>query len=102
MTRAQECMIRKFRRDAETCFNWMEVKQFDVEENEYFVSVYAVIGSPTDEGTLAAVYCRERVHVFIGKRGGMTIPVSKKRKDGTYKHYTKKYSTFLSASIDQR
>ena len=102
MTKAQERKVKLIRRDAETCFSFTEVKQFDVEENEYFVSVYAVIGSPNDEGTLAAVFCRDRVHVFIGKRGGMTIPVNKRLKNGKFRHYTKKYTSFLSAAIDQR
>lgn len=102
MTKAQERSVAKIRRQAETEFNWTEVKEFEVTENEYFVSVCAVIGMPDDEGTMAAILCRDRIHVFIGKRGAITYPVSKLLKNGNWKHYYKKYRSFLGTAIDQR
>ena len=54
-----------------------EVKTFDVEENEYFVSVYIVTGRKNDSGTLAAALCRKYRHAFIGKNGGISYMNSK-------------------------
>lgn len=102
MTKAQERKVKMLRRQAETEFSFTEVKTFEVEENEYFVSVYAVIGLPEDEGTMAAVFARDSIHVFIGKKGGITYPVSKQLKNGQWKHYTKRYERFLATSLDQR
>lgn len=102
MTKTQERKIGMVRRQAETVMSWTELKSFEVTDCGSFVAVVAEAGSPGDEGTLAEVFCRYRVHVFIGPRGAMTIPVTKKLKSGEYKHYYKKYTSFLSAAIDQR
>lgn len=102
MTKAQQRKVDLIRRQAEKEFSFTELKRFEVTENEYFVSVFAEIGMPNDEGTMAAVFARDSVHVFIGKRGGMRYPVHKALKDGTFKFYQKPYKSFLSTSIDQR
>ena len=98
MTKAQERKVNMIRRDAETCFKDMEIKKFEVTDCEYFVAVVAEIGMPEDEGTLAAVFCRYHAQVFIGKRGGMRVPMHKKNGD----YYTKKYRNFFSAAYDQK
>ena len=51
-----------------------EIKTFEVEENEYFVSVYFVTGRKNDEGTMASILCRKYRHAFIGKNGGIRTP----------------------------
>jgi hypothetical protein len=47
------------------------VKEFEVEESEHFLIIYSVTGLKNDEGTMAAVFARDRRHIFIGKRGGI-------------------------------
>lgn len=78
MTKAQELTIEKIKK-AIPEFDYYnsdeyEIKQFEVEENEYFVSVYFVTGMKNDEGTMAAVICRKYRHCFIGKNGGIRVP----------------------------
>lgn len=57
-----------------------EVKKFEVTDCDYFISVVVETGIKNDEGTLAAIYCRDRAHLFIGKRGAITYPVYKNGK----------------------
>ena len=64
-----------------------EIKEWEVEENEYFVSVVIVVGMKGDEGTLAQAFARERCHIFVYKGGKMNYPICRKKKDGTCKHY---------------
>ena len=52
-----------------------EIKEYTVEEMENFLSVVLEVGMIEDEGTLAQVFGRDRVHLFIGKRGGITYYV---------------------------
>lgn len=59
-----------------------EIKRYEVEECHYFVSVFLEVGQKNDEGTLASIICRDKVQLFIGKRGGITYPV--KSKQGKY------------------
>lgn len=108
MTRSQEKAIARIRalaeKHAEGCFREGELKKWKIDENEYFVAVYVEIGMKNDEGTLAEVFCRDAAHLFVGKRGGITYPVSKTYKNGKYKHYTKKFEGYsiLQAVVDQR
>ncbi|MCR5295137.1 MAG: hypothetical protein K6E30_08230 [Lachnospiraceae bacterium] len=108
ITKAQEKAIAQIKRLAEkehgTHCNKYEFKEFTVSENEYFVSVVVEIGMIGDEGTMAEIYCRDRAHLFIGPRGGITYPVSKKMKDGSWKHYFKRFGGYsiLQASLDQK
>ena len=57
-----------------------EIKQWEVEEYETFVSLVVEVGMIGDENTYAAIYARDRLHVFIGKKGGVTIPIYKSNK----------------------
>ena len=81
-----------------------EIKKFEIHENEYFVAVVVETGMKDDEGTMAEILCRDSAQLFIGKRGGITYPVSKKMADGKYKHYTKRFEGYslLQAVVDQR
>lgn len=102
MTKAQEIAIERIRKAAENMHgkkyaDEYEFKKWEIIENEYFVSLVLEVGRKNDEGTMAAVLCRDHIHLFIGKRGGITYPVSKNGK-----HYTKRFSTLLTAAIDQR
>ena len=106
-TKAQDKAIAKIERLAkELCWNpdKYEIKKFEVTEGEYFVNVIVETGMKDDEGTLAEVFCRDRAQLFVGKRGGITYPVSKQTKDGHYKHYTKRFEGYsiLQAVCDQR
>ena len=108
MTKSQERALNKIKRLAEKWanegFEDGELKKWDVEENEYFVSVIVEIGGKNDEGTQAEVFARDRAQLFIGKCGGVTYPVYKRLKNGTYKHYTKTFKGYsiLQAVVDQR
>ena len=78
MTRAQERTIEKIKKDI-PYFDFYnsdeyEIKKFEIEANEYFVSVYFVTGRKNDEGTMAEVLCRKYRHGFIGKNGGIIVP----------------------------
>ena len=79
MTRSQEKAVQTFRRTVERellLSEDYEVKMFEVEDIGHFVSVVFETGLKNDEGTLASVFGRERGHIFIGKKGGITYPVS--------------------------
>ncbi len=99
MTDRQERMVNRIKREAEECFDSYEIKNFEVEENEFFVSVLIEIGTPGDEGTLAEAFCRYRVLVFIGKRGGTRIPCHKFLKNGEIKCFYRKYTEFFSSAL---
>ena len=80
-----------------------EFKEFEIIEYDHFISLYFVVGMKNDEGTYASIVCRDRGQLFIGKRGGITYPVTKKLKNGTYKHYYKSYKHNIhSVIVDQR
>jgi len=50
-----------------------EYKEWEVQDHDYgMVSIVAEVGMKNDEGTMAAVFCRARKHVFIGKKGGFS------------------------------
>lgn len=77
MTQAQERRVEMIRKEIEKEFFPMhrnpEVKQFQVEELECgIVSLIAEVGSVNDSGTYAAILCRERIHVFIGRKGSIS------------------------------
>lgn len=55
-----------------------EFKTLTVTDYNYFVGVYAVIGLPNDEGTLAEVYGRTTLSWRIGKRGGIVQSIGYK------------------------
>lgn len=77
MTQAQERKVEMIKKEIEQEFFSMhrnpEIKKFEVEELEWgSVSLIAEVGGVGDEGTYAAIMCRERIHVFIGKNGAIT------------------------------
>ncbi len=110
MTKAQEKALERIRRLVERemkgvhgdmdCY---EIKEWSVNENEYFVSLVVEYGMKGDEGTLASIF-RDGAQLFIGKRGGVTYHVSKTLKNGKYVSYRKRFEGYsiLQAVIDQR
>lgn len=80
MTQAQEKAINRIRKLVEKeCGEAYEVKKWIVSECEYFVDVVVEYGCIGDEGTLAELIARNRAHLFIGKRGGITYYATGKR-----------------------
>ena len=57
-----------------------EIKKWELEEYDTFISLVVEVGMIGDENTYASIYCRDRLHVFIGKKGGVTIPIYKSNK----------------------
>ena len=73
-----------------------EIKEYKITDCETFLSVVLEVGMIGDEGTMAQIFCRDRVHLFIGKKGGITYPTSKRRK-------TKRFDgSLLGVAIEQR
>ena len=82
MTKAQEAVIktvesymlnRMCKRNED---NRYEVKRKEVDEiTENTVSLVIETGLKGDEGTMAAILCRDMVHLFIGKKGGVSCYV---------------------------
>ena len=111
MTKAQEKAIARIRKMAENTLFFgtnkddYEFKEWEVSENEYFVNVVLEVGRKGDEGTMAAIFARDRAQLFVGKRGGITYPKTIRDKDGNYKD-TRTVSLgnngILKAVIDQR
>ena len=102
MTKSQERAIARIERlvQKELYNDEYEIKEWDVHENEYFVSLVVETGRKNDEGTLASIICRDRAHLFIGKRGGITYPVTTKKGKQVCRQF-KGYS-ILQAVCDQR
>lgn len=50
-------------------YEWKEFKHELLEWG--VVSLVMEIGRKNDEGTMAAILCRSRVHIFIGRKGGL-------------------------------
>ena len=88
MTKSQEMKVNMIRKQAENLHHSYssdyEIKQWEVEENEYFVSVIVEVGLKNDEDSLASILCRDRLQVFIGKKGGATIPVYNSKTKKSY------------------
>lgn len=59
----------------------IEVKNIDVKVYDRFVSVVFEYGLKNDEGSMASIFGRDRWHLFIGKKGAVTVP-GKKVKGG--------------------
>lgn len=51
--------------------NDYEFKQINLSVHSGFVSVWMQVGRIGDEGTLASIICRDKVHCFIGVRGAL-------------------------------
>lgn len=102
MTKQQEKAIEKVRRlvKAELYSDDYEIKEWKISECEYFVSLVVEYGLKNDEGTMASLIARDRAHLFIGEKGGITYPVTKKNGDIVRRRF-KGYS-ILQAVCDQR
>lgn len=53
--------------------NPAEIKKCEINDGEFFVSLFITVGRPNDEGTMAEILCRESRQIFIGKRGGVSL-----------------------------
>ena len=108
MTNAQERTIERLRKDVEkyTFFSKdgsYEFKEWEVEEMKCGqVSLIFETGMINDEGTLADIFCRERGHVFIGKKGGITYYCNSKRGKYIEKRFDIRRNSILQITIDQR
>lgn len=101
MTKSQEKAIEKIRKLGEELFyggaDEYEFKEFDIQElNNGTISLVVETGMKNDEGTLAALFTRDRAHLFIGKKGGITY-----YDKNCIKKVFKGYS-LLQAVLDQR
>lgn len=107
MTKRQEWAIERIRREAEKHLfhgkdkTAYEFKEFEARDYDSFVSLSFVVGMKGDEGTMAAVLCRDRCHFFIGKRGGITYPVSVKKGD-RYKSVTRQFKSVYLTAYEQK
>jgi hypothetical protein len=102
MTKSQERMVNRIRRDAETMHNngGYEIKQWEVKDNDWgTVSIYLEIGLIGDEGTMAEYIGRDSLQIFIGPKGGTKIPCYTRKKDGTFKNYYAQYKNIWQATI---
>lgn len=51
-----------------------EYKKFEVKLLEWgTVQVLTEVGGKNDEGTMAAIFCRVRRQIFVGRKGGLTL-----------------------------
>lgn len=106
MTKQQQLVIEQLRKNVITRLGcskgeW-EYKRFEVTENKYFVSVSIIVGMANDEGTYASLFARNDIHLFIGPKGGITYPVTKKLKDGRYKHIRKQFkNNYMQVHLEQ-
>ena len=66
--------------------NEYEMKEEEIVELESggIVSVLMETGMKEDEGTMAALICRERIHVFVGPKGGVTCVSTNRKTGGTH------------------
>ena len=103
MTKQQEKAIKKIEELAKELLygEEYEIKRFDIEElNDKFVEVVVETGMKNDSGTYAAIFCRDRAQLFVGKRGGVTYICANKRGKIVSRRF-KGYS-LLQAVCDQR
>ena len=81
MTTAQERQVNNIKNELNRMFDFdkYEFKTWEVDENDYFVSVVFEMGLIGDEGTAAAILGRDR--------GGLKYPVVKISNNGDCKCY---------------
>ena len=76
MTKSQEKALARIRESVEAWGDGRyEIKRWEVEDHGSFLSLVVQTGMPDDEGTAAEMFARDRAHIFIGPRGGITYPV---------------------------
>lgn len=65
-------------------FKEYEIKRLEISHAESTALTFVTIeaGLVGDEGTLAGVFCRDRRHISIGRRGGVTLLNPKRGKRG--------------------
>lgn len=102
MTKLQEKAIERIKKlvKSDMYSDDMEIKKWEVNELDSFVSLVVEYGHIGDEGTLASIICRTRAHLFIGKRGGITYPITNKKGQFVRKQFGG-YS-ILQAALDQK
>lgn len=100
MTKQQERQIEMIKNQA---LNFMgkysenyEIKQFEVRESDYSLSLYVEVGLKGDEETLAAIYGRNSTMVFIGARGKLQVCSRNRKGEFTFKPY----KSFIGACLD--
>ena len=96
MTKAQEMALEKFKTVVQRHNVMQEIKNFEVSDCGDYISVTAITGMEGDEGEYFLEMLRDKVMVFIGKRGAITYPVIK---DG--KQYKRKYDSYYKLIGDQ-
>lgn len=88
MTNKQERVIKALKKQMADDFFYghdYEFKRVEVTESKFgTVTLVLETGLIGDENTLASVYARNRIQVFIGKRGGITYPVTYTQKNGKF------------------
>lgn len=102
MTKSQEKMVNRIRKDAETMHSSpkYEIKEWEVKDNEWgTVSIYLEIGLIDDEGTMAEYLGRDKLQIFIGPKGGTKIPCYTKRKDGSFRNFYEQYKDIWQATF---
>jgi hypothetical protein len=85
----EEFKIAMLARHARVSPGDVEVKLFSVQHYEGDSATYFVleVGTVGDEGTLAALFCRDYRHIRIGKAGGLKLLNAKnKRKNQGWFH----------------
>jgi len=109
MTKSQERAIARIKRMCEDTLFYggpeeYEFKKWDVDENEYFVSLVFETGMKGDEYTMAEVFCRNRAQLFIYPRGRVIYPMTRHLKNGTFKCWTRqfKWDSILTPVLDQK
>jgi hypothetical protein len=76
-----------------------EIKKFEITDCGSFLSVIIETGRINDEGTMAQIFARDYAHLFIGKRGAITYPVTE---NGKWKKKKFHGYTMLEAVCAQR
>jgi len=107
MTRQQEAALNRIKLKCQSTLFFSEnyeFKKWEVKDYQSFVSLVFETGMKGDEGTMAAIFARDRAHLFIGPRGGVTYPVHKALKNGKHRHSERRWDwvSILTPVIDQR
>lgn len=64
-------LIRYFGYHSHLKPNDYEFKEIDFVKWTRFVSVVLEVGGKNDEGTMAQLFCRSRIHAFVYRKGGV-------------------------------
>jgi hypothetical protein len=72
MTKSQSKALGRIKDALARLYPRHEIKHWSVTSAGRSLSVVAETGLPDDEGTCASLFCRNRLHVFVGPRGGLS------------------------------